>query len=391
MFSRLIHFFLALALSFTTTYAQKDSIDRDAPDFVEASLLIASPGEVLYSCVGHACLRLECPAYGLDYCFSYEGEDVEHEFLRFFAGKLKMGMFAVPTNEYLKQFREEHRKVWQYPLQLPIVAKQNLWRILDEKVAEGTELPYDYFERGCALTTLQFLMEAVSSDSLEIQFASWPEKYQLSCREIFFLQTKEYPWTNLFINTLMGTKVDEDKEAWEKVLVPTDLVEVLRGAKINGNPVIDEKPTVLVTAETLVKKPAITPMMVSGFFLLLTVLSALLSYLQPKWRFETYVGMLLLTIQTILGLFVCYLVFFSDLPCTEWNWLVIPFNPLPAVFWKWRKYYALPYAAVLILWALAMLLAPHQLTDWSYVVFAFALALVYLDKKTILMLSPRKK
>ena len=53
-----------------------DGVDRTDPNFATASLVIASPGEELFSCVGHAFIRLECPTFKLDYCFSDESENV---------------------------------------------------------------------------------------------------------------------------------------------------------------------------------------------------------------------------------------------------------------------------------------------------------------------------
>ena len=47
-----------------------DTIDRLAPDFVEVSLLVCDPGEILYSAFGHAMLHLKCPTFGLDYIFT---------------------------------------------------------------------------------------------------------------------------------------------------------------------------------------------------------------------------------------------------------------------------------------------------------------------------------
>ena len=41
-----------------------DTIDR-ADDFVIASLVVADPGSVLYSRVGHVGLHMECPDYNL--------------------------------------------------------------------------------------------------------------------------------------------------------------------------------------------------------------------------------------------------------------------------------------------------------------------------------------
>ncbi len=154
--------------SVDTSAGFTDNVDRSDPDFVKASLLIMSPGDELYSCAGHSCIRLECPTFNLDYCFSYESESVKDKIFTFFMGKLKMGMFAIPTADYLKLGRESGRGVMQYTLNLPPDAKQRLWKILDERVAQGAYLAYDYMERGCAQAALNVLMEALKPYQLVV-------------------------------------------------------------------------------------------------------------------------------------------------------------------------------------------------------------------------------
>lgn len=57
------------------SYAETVSLDNLPEDFVEASVVIASPGTKLYTVLGHASLRMQCPKYQMDYVFSYEAED----------------------------------------------------------------------------------------------------------------------------------------------------------------------------------------------------------------------------------------------------------------------------------------------------------------------------
>ena len=165
------------SLAVSQNVAVEDSVDVNAPDFVKVSLLIASPGEVLYSLTGHACLRMECPVYDLDYCYSYESENVKEKVLTFLAGKLKMGMFSIPTKEFLSEYKKDERGLYQYELNLPIAVKRNLWQKLDEAVEEGADLPYDYAKRGCAKATLDFLLSAL--DTVQVEYAPWPERYKL--------------------------------------------------------------------------------------------------------------------------------------------------------------------------------------------------------------------
>ena len=65
----ILSFFLAPLLSMGQD-AKKDSLAQvcqdslaitEADDFVTASLLVATPSDVLYSCAGHASIRMQCP------------------------------------------------------------------------------------------------------------------------------------------------------------------------------------------------------------------------------------------------------------------------------------------------------------------------------------------
>ena len=89
------------------------------------------------------------------------------------------------------------------------------------------------------------------------------------------------------------------------------------------------------------------------------------------------IGIILLTLQTVIGLFEAYIVFVSDLPASSWNWLLIPFNPLPLVFWRWRRYWAWGFVTILLVWEAFMLLSPHLLTDPAYLVIVFAYVIFY--------------
>lgn len=351
-----------------------DSIDRDDPDFVTASLIVADPGGVLYSCVGHACLRLECPTFDLDYIFTYESEDVTEKVLSFLSGNLKMGMFAIPVQEYLDDYIGEHRGVRQYRLILPIGVKRYLWQILDEKCAEGANLPYDYLNRGCAQSTLNFLLQALGET--EVEWGAWADKYEQTRREFVNSNLDDYPWTRFELYTLVGTESDEDCSNFEKVVLPTDLLELLQNAKINGIPIISEAPKQLVPSQEESNDNIwFTPLVLSFFLLLLSFVSFFLK--------KSYIDWVLLAIQTVLGLFLTYLIVFSTLPCTDWNWLLIPFNPLPLIFWKWRKHWALVFALILVGWEAFMLLSPHKLTDSAYLVLSLALIFMYLKQSRV--------
>lgn len=347
-----------------------DNIDRTADDFVTVSLLIADPGGVLYSRLGHAALMMQCPTFDLDYVYSYESEDVRHRVLAFLAGKLKMGMMAIPPQDYLSAYEAEGRGVRQYELKLPIDVKRELWRVLDEKIEQGIDLEYDYIERGCAQSTLCFIKEALGSTKIE--YVRWPDHFKgASRREVTYHHMQKDRWAWVVLSLLTNGSIDDTGCSREsKVIVPADLVEVLKNASVKGRTIIDSEPEQLLPSVTALKPSRFTPVHVALIILLLTIALCLM-----RCKVMDY---LLLAFQTIIGVVVIYLIFFSTLCCTEWNWLIVPFNPLPLLIWKWRRYWQLPYAGIIVFWCAVMTFSPHQLTDPAYILLALSVAVSYL-------------
>lgn len=333
-------------------------------DFVKASVVVAGPGESLYSCAGHAFFRMQCPSENMDFCFSYESEEISHKVLSFLAGHLKMGMAVVPTAEYIAQFRKEGRGVTEYQLTLPVSVKQELWRVLDSHVDRGMDLPYDYLERGCAISVLHVLEEALGRERLETP--EWSPLFEKSRREILASQLDHAPWSRVMIHVLTNGSANMDVPYKEKAVTPAILVELLQKSRLKGLPVLSSVPRVIEKERRHLSGGWFTPMFLSVTLFLLTLLSVI--------RGRGIMLRILVAIQLLLGLLNVYLVFFSSLCATEWSWLLVPFNPLPAMFWKWRSKWELPYAAVILLWCAVMLLSPEKLTDPALVLLAFSTA-----------------
>lgn len=352
-----------------------DNVDRTAEDFVIASLLVADPGTVMYSVLGHACLRLQCPAFGMDYCFSYESESVKNRVLDFLAGKLMMGLFAIPVEEYCDIYREEGRGVYEYTLNLPIEVKRELWRVLDEHVAEGARLPYDYYHRGCAITIVDFVKEALGETVIAYNNSLYANRR--SVKEIWNSYTKNALWVRFLCYFIgAGEELEKPLVGDKQLIIPIDLVHAWQQAKVNGKPLLASEPTVLVAGEPQTSDTWFTPMVLAVLLLVLSIINLWVKYPYFDW--------LMLAAQTLVGCFMVYLICFSDLCCTEWNWLIIPFNPLPLIFWHWRKHWALPYAGVLAVWCLVILFVPHMLVDATHIVLTLAFAIVLLKQSNIL-------
>lgn len=379
MFSHIAFVFLFVFGCSISLHAQEQEIDSvqraelwKQPDFVRAYLVVAEPGGALYSIFGHACLHMVCEAYGLDCVFTYESEDAANRILTFLAGNLKMGMMRLDTKEYLKPYKEEGRGVKEYELNLPIDDKRNLWRVLDMKAEEGQELPYDYMERGCVYACVKMVDEAL--DDNKIEYGEWPQMYKKTRREIADdYASLDYPWNFMFITTIVGAEYDQVKDIIEKLFIPSEVVDVWQHAKVNGEYLLSLDAHELLPSKHTRKVTIFTPMMAALLILILAM---------AAWFINVpYIDWLVLGIVTLIGALICYLVMVSTLPCTNWNWLIIPFNILPAICWKWRKYWATPYAVIIALWTAFMLASVHQLVDHSMVVLAASFILILLNKR----------
>ena len=337
-------------------------------DYVIASVMIASPGGALYSKLGHAFLRMQCPSHDMDFCFSYESEGVPGKVGRFLAGNLMMGMGALPTEEFLAPYRREGREVREYVLNLPIAVKQNIWRILDGKVEQGMLLPYDYMERGCALSTFRIIEEAAGRNHLS--YGQWPSDFEMTRREIVCSQLDDSPWTKVFLNIITNGPIDDDVVVTERVITPRSLEQTLRIAHYDGRPLISGSATEVLPLEAEAeRRPAVTPIMVALALLMAALVTAIFG--------KTWMLLPLALVQALLGCFVAYLLFFSSLCATESSWLIVPFNPLPIIFWKWRRLWELPVTVVMLVWAAAITFGGDYLMDPPLTVLACAIAVAY--------------
>lgn len=341
--------------------AQDEEVDDD---FVIASLLIADPGDVLISRLGHAAIHMRCPDHNLDYVFTYESESILEKPFAFLSDNLKMGMAALSPEEYLETFKEEKRGVKEYELNLPIEVKRNLWRVLDGYLMKGMDLKYDYLERGCAHSALMMIKEGLGN--IPLKYGTWSDEYNWTRREVAHYYLADDQWTRLFLHFLCNGVIDDKCSKEQKVIIPAQLPDVLAKATVNGQPVINKDPVTIIES-TPRNHQWFTPLCLAFIILALTILCIFL-----KSQIMDYV---LLALQAIIGILTIYLVFFSSLVCTEWSWLIIPFNPLPLIFWRWRKYWSLPFAGICLIWAAVMAFWPHILTDWAFIVTALAIVL----------------
>lgn len=362
-----------------------DTIDRLAEDFITVSLVVCDPGDVLYSTLGHAALHLYCRPFDRDYIYTYEGESVTDKIWKFLKGDLKMGMIFMEPKEFISAYIKDGRGVKEYKLNLSPIQEQKLWRVMDKHAAEGLNLPYDYFHNGCVTSIVNIMHEALGKNA--IHYAPWSEKYtKHTMREVGCAPVPSYSW-NLFVSYfLIGTDADKPCPNEQKLIVPTDLVEVWQQATLaNGKPVLEKTANVLCKSSMNTKHIWCSPLLVCMLFFILSLCSISTMWIKNNvWQIAgNIIDVIIVVIITLTGTLMTYLICFSHLPCTTWNWLIVPFNILPALAWYWRKYWALPLAILLTIWSIVMAgewIWGHMLVDWPHILLTMAFTVVMMKQ-----------
>ena len=143
------------------------SLLSDSSDFVMASLLTATPTDVIYSSFGHCAIRMECPSAQLDYCFTLEMDTQADEYVKFFSGKAKAAVVAVPTKEFLDYYKGEGRGMIQHKLNLTLPEKQKLWKILDEENIKPPHLNFNFLNTNCVMMSVMMINNCLIDEHID--------------------------------------------------------------------------------------------------------------------------------------------------------------------------------------------------------------------------------
>ena len=328
----------------------------DSTRFVTASLMVISPGNEIYSVFGHCVLHMQCPSKDLDYVYTFE---TEPNYLKFFAGKSKACFVAVPTQEFLQQYKAEGRGVTEYALNLTPHEKQDLWRALDEDMEEGPRRYFTFFQNNCI--TLSLLMVESVLQNEYIEFSHTDRLMKPTNGEGIRYLSRHAPWAEFVFMTFLGSQADDYWPAEDRMAPELITTYLKQGSIVSTQnshirrPVFTGKETRLLPLRVFPTSTGFTPLVFSVIFLLIIVVLTVTEHLCCWERERGVTNTLLFALQTLFGCFLLYFSLVSNLFGRGWNWYLIPFNPLPLVVWlcfrhrpQYNNVYAV-YALILLM------------------------------------------
>ncbi len=332
----------------------------DSSNFVTASIVIASPGNEVYGNLGHCALRMECPVWDLDYCYSFEMNADAQGVLAFFAGQADGHVVSVPTSQCIASYERDGRGVTQIELNLTVKQEQTLWRMLDEDVVDSEERKFNFLRNNCTSVTLRMLDNCTGDERLDF---AWPQHVSLSNGEVIHVVLEYLPWMEWTALTLIGTAADDRWDNTSKIS-PSWVIAMLERSYI-VDAAGGRRPATVGKARELVPRrlnPAsspCTPVVVFGILLLVVVLFTLA---QTRWGWRKagiVLDTLLLAAQTLMGVVLLWLMVGGNLYGNSWNWYLVPYCPLAwlvcivARRGKWQRWWWLDCSVVLVLFIAA--------------------------------------
>ncbi len=299
-------------------------------DSVMASVLVASPGEAIYQAGGHAALRMQCPALGLDNVFSFENNNAGG-LAGHLLGKTKGRLAAITFEEYCGQFVDEGREIKEYPVNLTDAQIRTLWRLLDQTVEMKVETDFNLRHKNCNSAVMDKLSAALGSEKIVMNEMRYSQLDNGELMNAMFLDGR--PWTALVFCVALGADTGEN-DSWQTRTFPLIMDSFLSTAEIVSpsgarRPFLAAEPSVALAATKEIGKPLITPVGLAIIILGIAIVVSLADRSRRLKRPVRVADILLLASQTAAAIAVLVLVATPASIGPAWNWMLIPLNPLP--------------------------------------------------------------
>lgn len=299
-------------------------------NYIQASLIVVSPGDAIYSAGGHIALRMRCPTQNIDYVYEFDAKIDENESLifKYLNGTLEGNYVRLFSDVFNGKLNDENRKSSDYILNLTPMQKVALWTFLDEEVDGENIYSFIPTTNNCCSMLLPLIEKSINSDILSnLNVLSIDKTTGREYLEDFFVFS---PWTGLIWDILIGTEFDKPVSAinllYPKII--SHSLSLLVNPENGSNLLIDNK----FSQESFIdaRYSFLHPKYI---FIYIFILSCCLATFNLKNRLNKIsmaFDIMLLAISIIIGCILWYMFLASIIHHnTHYNMMLIIFNPVP--------------------------------------------------------------
>lgn len=212
-------------------------------DSARFSLLICSPGDVIYSTFGHAALRLKDEPQNIDLVFDYgvfSFDDLPQFVKNFITGEMYYLLDARPFYLNMVQYQYEGRGIIEYKLNLsPQETKRIVEFLLWNWRPENQAYLYNFFEDNCSTRIATILNTKTDKYQLNDNFE------QKTWREIILDYAGEKSWVSFGIHLGLGYPADTLMSGAQMLFIPDYLGKAVAQTTTNNEKLSDDNEILL--------------------------------------------------------------------------------------------------------------------------------------------------
>lgn len=333
------------------------------------SLLTCTPGLELYSTFGHSALRVFDSTKGTDMIYNYGTFDFYDPafYSKFTRGKLLYFLSVEKMEDFYALYEYEKRGIAEQVLNFSCNEKMKLIAALEENAKEENKYyRYDFTRDNCT-TRLRDIVEKYSSQP----YISRPIIHgETTCRKLIheYLDKSGQYWSELGIDILLGTPLDQKLTNREIMFLPEYLLKGFDSSSTAGKNLVVEKKLVLQSSLPPQTPSLLSPLVIfSILFLIITILS--FSRKPAIVKTLNIFDKIFLFFCGILGLLILFMWFLTDHYTTRNNFNIAWALPthlivLPLSFKKpWVKTYFKIVFWISLLLLLTWFFLPQQMNN----------------------------
>ena len=315
-------FFLLLLLLMGLTFSLRASNPQ-------ISLITCDPGDEMYSLFGHSAFRVVDTTYRIDRIYNYGIFDFStpNFYGKFTQGKLEYMLGIQRTGNFMYQYEEENRSVYEEDINLTDAEAVQIVRFLDWNYKpENRFYLYDFFFDNCA-TKLRDILEEQLGEKL---IYPEPEPEPIAFRDLLDMYTeKAQPWGDFGIDLILGLPTDDMADIRNQMFLPDFLSQNLGLASIHHEgktePLLGPKRTIFQARPAEGGPSFATPLLVIGLLCLGLIVY---TFLGKGKRLQNTLDIVMFFLLAFLGFFWIGMWLFTNHGATYQNLNMLWTNPL---------------------------------------------------------------
>jgi hypothetical protein len=222
-----------------SAFAQPDS------SHLRVSLLTCGTGPESWQTFGHTAIRIVDSSRGTDMAYNYGTFAFDDDFVvKFMRGKLLYYLSYYPYQNFLDEYVDEKRSVYEQELLLSGDKKLALQEFLHENAKEENRYyKYDFFFDNCATRIRDIFPQSLGES---FKYGETPAATErITFRDIINQYYYAKHWERIGVNVLLGSRIDAVMTNKDMMFLPDFLSDGIGKANVNGKPIAGEKKQIL--------------------------------------------------------------------------------------------------------------------------------------------------